>query len=313
MSVSPNINVGLPPIQSPITAGQSGQNGVPFNMRPANPMPAGVLTSAWQGWFNQLGKLAAQLPTISGVAASMVPTGGGAATTDYTPDAWQRFIYYQTNTGLAYISRIVSNTWEWTYFAGAATVAALADLPTTLGVNDEGAIYYELEYNHAYQWSGSAWRFLPGDPGAGYIVAGTTAPIGGAWVLCDGAMADISQGDGTIASVTTPNLNSSGFSSGPVLIGGGGTGFQAATAPLWEAAAKTDNESAHTHPITAAVVVQSGAGSSPATTGNTGAGTAHSHTLSDANAKLKKPSDGADATHGGGMPDRFYLNWYMRQ
>ena len=48
-------------------------------------------------------------------------------------------------------------------------------------------------------------------------------------------------------------------------------------------------------------------------TGNTGAGTAHSHTLSDANAKLKKPSDGADATHGGGMPDRFYLNWYMRQ
>jgi len=313
MSVSPNINFGLAPLQSPITDGSAAQTGIPFQNRATNPIPAGVLNQAWQGWFNQLGKLVKQLPTISDVAANMVPTGGGAAVTDWTPDAWKQFVYFQTDTGLTYISMIVLDTWEWVYASGAATVALLADLPTTLGPNDEGAIYYELEYNHAYQWTGSAWRFLPGDPGAGYIVAGTTAPIGGAWALCDGTAVDVSQGDGTIASVTTPNLNTSGFSSGPVLIGGGGTGFQAATTPEWQAAAKTDDESTHTHAITATVEVQSGTGANPAATGNTGAGTAHSHTLSDANAKLKKPSDGADATHGGGMPDRFYLNWYMRQ
>jgi hypothetical protein len=313
MSTSPNINIGIPPLQTPITAPTGDQSGIPFQQRTGSPIPAGVLTSSWSGWFNQLGKIISQLPTISGVAAEMVPTGGGAAVTDWTPDAWQRFIYYQTDTGLTYISRIVADTWVWAYMAGSATVAALADLPSTLGPNDEGAIYYELQYGHAYQWSGSAWRFLPGDPGAGYVVAGATAPIGGAWVVCDGTAADISQGDGTIASVTTPNLMTSGYSGGPVLIGGGGGGFQGASAPEWDAAAKTDDESAHTHSITSSVVVQSGTGSSPAATGSTGAGTAHHHDLTDANAKLKKPSDAADATHGGGMPDRFYLTWYMRQ
>ena len=313
MSVNPNISFGLPPLQTPITAGTGGQNGVPWNQRSANPLPAGVLTAAWSGWFNQLGALVKQLPTISAPAANMVPTGGGATPADWTPDAWKQFVYYQTDTGLIYISMIVVDTWYWVYAAGAITVAALADLPTTYGLQDTGVIAYDLEYAHAYQWSGTAWRFLPGDPGAGYIVAGITAPIGGAWALCDGTAVDVCQGDGTVASVTTPNLNTGGFSGGPVVIGGGGSGFQAATAPSWEATAKTDNESAHTHAITATVTVQSGTGATPAATGNTGAGTAHQHNLSDANAKLKKPSDASDATHGGGMPDRFYLNWYMRQ
>ena len=313
MSVSPNINFGLAPLQSPITDGSGPQTGIPFQNRATNPVPAGVLNQAWQGWFNQLGKLVKQLPTISDVAANMVPTGGGAAVTDWTPDAWKQFAYYQTDTGLLYISMIVNDAWEWVYAAGAMTVALLSDLPTTFGPLDTGAIVYELEFLHAYQWTGSAWRFLPGDPGAGYIVATVSgAPIGGAWALCDGTAADISQGDGTKVSTTTPNLMTRGLSGGPVLIGGGGSGFQAATTPQWQTGAVTDNESTHTHPLTNATV-QSGSGATVAAAGSTGAGTAHNHGLSDANAKLKAPSDGSDATHGGGMPDRFYLEWYVRQ
>jgi hypothetical protein len=310
----PNLNIGLPPLQTPIIAGGGQAAGLPYQMRPTQPLPAGNLHQAWAGWFNQISKIISQVPTISDVAANMVATGGGAAVTDWTPDAWQRFIYFQTDTGVVYVSRILSNIWQWTYMAGAMTVATLADLPTGLGPADEGLIVYELEYFHAYQWDGSAWRFLPGDPGAGYIVATASgAPVGGLWALCDGSVVDVSQGDGTIAATSTPNLVSSGFGGNPPLLGGGGSGFQAASVPEWQTGAKTDDESAHTHNVTATVEVESGTGAFPAATGATSAGTAHSHNLSDANAKLKAPSDGADATHGGGMPDRYYLNWYMRQ
>lgn len=295
MSVSPNITFGVAPLQTPID------------------QPGGGINPAWIGWFNQITKLVKQLPTISDTAAKMVATGAGALPTDWTPDAWKQWQYYQTDTGLTYTSMVVSNTWKWIYTSGTMTVATLAALPATLGVNDTGAIVYELQYLHAYQWTGTVWRFLPGDPGAKYIVAGTAAPKGGKWQLCDGSTVQVSNGDGTASNVTTPNLNTGGYSSGPVLVGGGGTGFQGATVASWDATAKTDNEAAHTHPITATITVQSGAGATPAATGNTGAGTSHSHTLSDANAKLKKPSDTTDATHGGGMPDRYYLNWYMRQ
>lgn len=295
MSVDPTVSFGFAPLQTPIST------------------PEGRLSTPWAAWVNQVGKLVKQAPTISNVASKMVPDSGGALATDYSPEAWKQWVYYQTDTGLVYISMIVSNTWQWHYAAGAVTVATLAALPATLTTLDTGLIAYETQYFHAYQWTGAVWRFLPGDPGAKYIVAGEVAPKGGKWQLCDGTTVAVSNGDGTTTNVVTPNLNTGGYSGGPVLVGGGGTGFQGAAASSWQAAAKTDTEAAHTHPITATVTVQSGAGATPAATGNTGAGTSHSHNLSDANAKLKIPSDAADATHGGGMPDRYYLNWYMRQ
>lgn len=315
MAVSPNINFGLPPLQSPIIAGGGSVAGLPFQSRPERPLMAGNLHPAWFGWFNQISKLVGQLPTISDVAAAMVPVGGGALPTDWTPDAWQRFIYYQTDTGLLYISMIVSNVWTWVYLAGTVTVANPASLPSGLGPAETNLIAYELTYFHSYRWTGSAWTFAPGDPGAKYIVATpTAAPKGGKWQLCDGTAVQVSNGDGTTSSVTTPNLMTSGNSGGPSLLGAGAPlGFNASTPGSWQAAARTETESAHTHNVTASIVVQSGTGSTAAATGATGAGTAHSHVLNDTNALLKAPSDSTDATHGGGMPDRFYLQWYMRQ
>lgn len=315
MAVSPNISFGPAPIQTPITASGGDPFGVPFQNRPDKPLPAGNLHSAWSGWFNQLSKLVGQLPTISGLAASMVPVGGGALPTDWTPDAWQRFLYYQTDTGLLFISRVVANVWTWVYVAGTITVASPAALPAGLGVAQTNLIAYELTYFHSYRWTGTVWTFAPGDPGSKYIVATpTAAPKGGKWQLCDGSAVQVSNGDGTTTSVTTPNLMTSGNSGGPSVVGAGAPlGFNAAAPGKWQTTAKTETEAAHTHPITASVTVQAGIGASPAATGTTGAGSAHSHVLTDTNALLKAPSDSLDATHGGGMPDRFYMQWYMRQ
>jgi hypothetical protein len=299
MAVNPNISPGTPPFQTPMTNGS-------------------FLSSAWFGFFNQVSRIIGQAPSISDTAAKMVPVGGGAAVTDYTPDSWARFVYYQTDTKDTYLSMLVANVWTWVRIAGGSrvvVVANLASLPGGLGAGDAGLLAFEKQFYHSYVWTGAAWQFAPGDPGSRYIVAtASAAPLGGLWQLCDGTTVTVSQGDGTTANVTTPNLMTSGLSSGPVLIGGGGTlGYAASTVPTWQAGARTDTEAAHTHPVTATLTTAAIGAGSAVTTGNTGAGTAHSHNLSDANAKLKAPSDATDATHGGGMPDRFYLQWYMRR
>lgn len=313
MPVSPNITFGLPPLGTPITAPTGDQSGVPYQQRVTNPIPAGVLTAPWSGWFNQLGVLVKQAPTISDLAVNMVETGAGTSPTQWTPDAWKQFIYVQTNTHLVYVSRIFNDEWVWAYLAGFIAVNDPSLLPSGLGPKDAGLIAYDNMYLHAYRWSGAAWSFLPGDPGSRYIVASSLgAPFGGSWALCDGTNTNISVGDGTVVSVTTPNLMTPGNASGPTLIGGGTVGFHAATTPSWQTGARTETEALHTHNV-AGVVVQSGTGSTVGASGATGAGTAHSHTLIDTNAKLKAPSDSSDATHGGGMPDRYFLEWYMRK
>jgi glycerol dehydrogenase-like iron-containing ADH family enzyme len=97
------------------------------------------------------------------------------------------------------------------------------------------------------------------------------------------------------------------------MIGGFGTvGFNAASGSAWQTGAKTDTESSHILVITTSVV-QSGTGATGVGSNLTSGGSAHAHTLSDGNAPLKKPSDTVDATHGGMMPDRYYLKWYMRR
>lgn len=299
--MNPNIPRGTPPLRSPVFNGG-----------------ADLFSAPWASWLSQVGFLANNLPSISDLAAKMVPVGGGADTTDYTPDKYQRFFYYQTDTRQLYLSMLVSDVWTWVIVGGGTiilTVASPAALPSTLTPADAGTIAFEETYFHTYQWDGTAWRFAPGDPGAGYIVATVSGPpLGGLWQLCDGTSVNVSQGDGTVVSTATPNLMTSGNAGGPSLLGAGAPlGFNAATTPSWQALAATDTEAAHVHAISASIAVQSGAGANPAATGFTGAGTPHNHILSDANARLKAPSDSTDSTHGGGMPDRFYLEWYMRQ
>lgn len=229
----------------------------------------------------------------------------------------------------------------WLYSAGAFT-DLLANIPSDLKEVDEDFLFSANDYRHSYQWGNNnnnlAWNFAPGDPGSSYIVAGSTAPRGGLWAICDGNSATVATETGNTASVTTPDLT------GDVFIKGGTPGgVQNATAPTWVAGAKTDNtnlttalESLHVHDIQSLsigvlddVILNFNNGNSNATasltlshataslvSANTNNGSPHNHNvvpnphfhnLSN-NAAINPPSEAA-----GGLPKRIALAWYLRR
>ena len=142
----------------------------------------------------------------------------------------------------------VSNGQSWLYAYGVyqRTQAQLAALAATLGTNDTGLEVWVTDFEHRLKWTGAAWVFAPGDPGSGWVAIGKpagTAPNGGVWGICDGTAYTCLNADGTTTSLTSQNLT------GEVFIKGAAStaSQQAATRATWEAAAVTDNESAHTH------------------------------------------------------------------
>ncbi len=261
---------------------------------------------------------------------SLVLVGTHAQRLAYTPtEAGQ--LWWETDRTVMYISADSSGI-KWFYSSGTYS-DVLANIPTDLvATTDVGFLFGSTDYWHTWRWAGTQWHYAPGDSGAGYIVATIALPTGGAWGLCTGGAYSVTTDAGGLASVTTPDLTADVFIRGGVPLG-----QQAASRPTWEAAARTDGESAHTHavsgttdpvgdhahtiattPVSTAIP---GAGSPDVVTsptGNAGAhdhtygtisasGTVHSHPLSDANAQLKVPSDA-----NGGVPLRISVYWYMR-
>lgn len=191
--------------------------------------------------------------------------------------------------------------------------------------NAAGTLTYVVANPGAYVSGGtaSAWWFAPGDDGSGWMApfyAGWLPRRGGLWALSDGSAVNIAQPDGQVLSVTSIDLVSAAR-----LIGGDptGSGFVAASVPTWQAGQKTDTEATHTHAVAitsqaetadaswdlvAGGVTIPAAPHAHAVTGNTGAGTAHQHNLSNTNAKLNAPSDA-----NGGMPAHVYLLWFIRR
>lgn len=199
----------------------------------------------------------------------------------------------------------------WMYQTGIMHVVNLADLPGSLGTADAGFLADETQYEHCYKWNGSAWHFAKQDDHmAGQIAFswdGNT-PTAGVWAPCDGSTISISKGDGTVISATVPAIQGSTWIKGVAV--GTTPASNAATRPKWDAGAVTDDESAHTHPLTTvpinfttgilAIDVES--------LSVTGPGSAHHHALSDANAKLKAPSD-----TDGGEPLNMGVVFFVRQ
>lgn len=241
---------------------------------------------------------------------------------NYDPNAYDRWLYYETNS--TYSDRqclYIATAGYWIYVCG-VMLGSLSpnQKPTDLGGPDIGFLFYAADYEQLYRWNGTAWHYAPGFASQ-YIVGGY--PQGGLWWQCDGNTYSFSQDDGSIVNIATPNLLGDVF-----LKGAAGTGaVQPATRATWEAAAVTANESAHTHDVDIAAfnsdfqsqttVVQSGTGATvaashihavdpPNTT--SAAGTAHSHALTDAASQLKVPSEA-----NGGLPKRIALSWYMRR
>lgn len=206
-----------------------------------------------------------------------------------------------TGTG-AYISGgIAVGPVRWTYIGGTYRIlqAGIVAFTATLTAADTGLILDVTDYKHMLRWSGTATDFVDGDS-SGYIIDALSAPNGGVWQACDGTVGvHVLKGDGTLLTVTVPNWNgqdTSEISTGTVAVGV----TQAGTVPTWQAGATTDAETTnHTHPITVgAGSVNAGTGgavgvvtSVTTPTGNQSAH--HSHTLSNANAKLNIPSPSA--------------------
>ncbi len=262
-------------------------------------------------------------------------------------------LFYETDTGVTYISVGEIGSLVWVYFSG-VHYDVLASIPTTLGVDDEGYLFGATDYLHEWRWDGAAWHFAPGDPGSGYIVAGVDVPLGGLWAACTGAGVTVATDAGLTASITSPNLTGDVF-----IRGGTPAAQQAAARAKWEAAAVTDgrsltnanqalavsgtaltnsNESAHTHDVSVTSFSDTAVGGSDlrSVVGSpTGPGTAHTHTISpDPHAHTITPDPHTHVvspnphTHvlsdanaqlkppsdtNGGVPLRISVAWYMRR
>ena len=237
-------------------------------------------------------------------------------------------IYYQTDTGVSYITGPPLASGTWIYHCGTFQSNNFglppSDVPT-LGANDFGYRYSNAYWGRTWIWYGYGWNYEDcGCPPGTQICTSGAPPAGGQWVACDGGTHFAVGGSLGAISVTASNFLADIHGNNPMIMGGTAGPQLNPSAPTWDPAAKTNTELAHTHPIPAqyttggpssTVAVQSGTGTTvPAATanysippGNTGAGTPHSHVLNNANAKLNTPGE-----INGGLPLRTPANWYMR-
>jgi hypothetical protein len=139
----------------------------------------------------------------------------------------------------------------WVYVSGMMR-NTLANIPTDLGTNDKGFLFYGTDYTHTWRYTGSTWEYAPCDRISGEI-AWFTADPGTGWALCNGSATTRTTATASTAAFTTPNLIGA-YAKGA----GTYTGGVAAAIP-GTVSGSTGSESAHTHGVTTAAV-QSGLG-----------------------------------------------------
>ena len=178
----------------------------------------------------------------------------------------------------------------WVYVSGTMR-NTLANKPTDLGPtwtnrsDDTGFLFYGTDYTHTWRWTGTAWEYAPGDRASGEI-AWFTADPGTGWKLCNGSSTDRSNPNATTTLFATPNLIG-------VYPKGGGTYTGSVVAAGGSASGTTGTEAAHTHGVDGFTGLPSaGLGFSAGSVGasvdthyhavhiTSGAGSAHSHTIS---------------------------------
>ena len=84
--------------------------------------------------------------------------------------------------------------------------ADLATFAASLDQQDAGILAALTDFNHVLQWTGTGWRFAPGDSGSGYITTFLFAPLTTGWHLCDGTTVTYLKADGATATVLLPDL-----------------------------------------------------------------------------------------------------------
>jgi len=135
--------------------------------------------------------------------------------TNYPPANYDNFLYRETDAGssLWYISDGVA----WTYAFGRykRTQAQIAAFTAGLGVNDTGLLLEITNYDHVLEWGGAALSWGYGNPApSGMYCLFETAPTTQGWQICDGSTVDRLNADGTVTSVTVPDLSTPAYLKG---------------------------------------------------------------------------------------------------
>jgi hypothetical protein len=108
-------------------------------------------------------------------------------------------LFYETDRTTFY--QVQNGIWIW---VNGLFIEELANIPTDLGADDEGFLFYASDYAHTWRWDGSAWAYAPGDRVSGEFAYFSADP-GVGWAMCDGSSVTRTLTDATTASITLPD------------------------------------------------------------------------------------------------------------
>lgn len=190
------------------------------------------------------------------------------------------------------------------------TSSTLAGLPTGLGTEDTGQLYYNSYFKRYWFWDGAAWNYNDSGIGAGgQCSTSGPAPSGGLWQACDGSTVSCALDNATIGNKTASPAQATGGNNPSIQGGAGDTTQHAAVAPTWNATARTETTSLSISSGEGSVTVQSGSGATPGdgSVSSSASPNPHSHALTNTNAKINPPTDAA------GLGLRISMAWWMRR
>ena len=153
--------------------GLSGPGPIPFRTSTGRPPIRGLSTASGGSSGGSLAP-SPQTGLPQGVASLALPGGGGI------------------------VAQLVT-----------VTQAGLAAFAATLGTANAGQMVYVSDYDHTLMWTGTGWTYASGER-AGFIEAFLVDPSPATgWALCDGSTVTYLKSDGTMGSITLPNLTGS--------------------------------------------------------------------------------------------------------
>lgn len=117
-------------------------------------------------------------------------------------------VFWATDATVGYTVQEVSTVNTWVYAWGTNFLGDITLLPT-LTTTDAGFKLYDVNWDHTWQWDGTAWHYQPDEPSEPGDVkwrASTATPLKNGWQVCDGSTVTATQDDATTTSVTVPNL-----------------------------------------------------------------------------------------------------------
>lgn len=115
-------------------------------------------------------------------------------------------LFFETDRTVFYINQGTFGSSHWQFATGEFSCTQ-ATLPVGLGANDAGFLASVFDYGHLLIWSGSAWAWGPGDAGSGMLQMFEVDPTGAGWHLYDGSAVSYLKADGTLGSITLPNIS----------------------------------------------------------------------------------------------------------